>query len=293
MAHDDESNRRRMGGCAATAETPVYATADRRPNRVRAAFYFSTTKLPMISASMPELKNVRMASVGELTMGSPRRLNEVFMTTGTPVRLAKFADQPPVERIHVALDGLRAGAAIHVRDRRNHAAFFGPHLRGENHEGRIGGGFQIVASGFRRAGKERRGATTRGISRRCSLSRSFQDRADRRGWSGCPARAGQIPCGLEPSRGFFHRRAIRRLRRRDRLRAWREFCRWRGPSRFRRRSTRCPDRRGAFCGRGVFRPHRESARARRRGRRHRRWRRAARRCDRRSRRKGFFRWLWN
>ena len=66
--------------------TPAYATADRPPIRARAAFYFSTTKLPMISASMPELKNVRMASVGELTMGSPRRLKDVFMTTGTPVR---------------------------------------------------------------------------------------------------------------------------------------------------------------------------------------------------------------
>jgi hypothetical protein len=29
---------------------------------------------------------VRMASVGVWTMASPRRLNEVFMTTGTPVR---------------------------------------------------------------------------------------------------------------------------------------------------------------------------------------------------------------
>src|SRR5277367_3549530 len=46
--------------------------------------YFSTTKLPMISASMPELKKVRMASVGEDTIGSPRKLNEVFITTGTP-----------------------------------------------------------------------------------------------------------------------------------------------------------------------------------------------------------------
>ena len=34
-----------------------------------------------------EVAQVRTASVGVQTMGSPRRLNEVFMTTGTPVRL--------------------------------------------------------------------------------------------------------------------------------------------------------------------------------------------------------------
>src|SRR5579872_6787594 len=48
--------------------------------------YFSTTKLPITSASRPELKNVRIASVGVQTIGSPRRLNDVFITTGTPVR---------------------------------------------------------------------------------------------------------------------------------------------------------------------------------------------------------------
>lgn len=49
--------------------------------------YFSTRKLPITRASIPELKNVRTASVGVFTMASPLRLNEVFMTTGTPVRL--------------------------------------------------------------------------------------------------------------------------------------------------------------------------------------------------------------
>src|ERR1700746_3147193 len=49
--------------------------------------YFSTTKLPTTNASMPEIKNVRTASVGVETIGSPRRLNDVFITTGTPVRL--------------------------------------------------------------------------------------------------------------------------------------------------------------------------------------------------------------
>jgi hypothetical protein len=49
--------------------------------------YFTTKKLPMTRASIPELKKVRMASVGVQTIASPRRLNDVFMTTGTPVRL--------------------------------------------------------------------------------------------------------------------------------------------------------------------------------------------------------------
>jgi hypothetical protein len=44
--------------------------------------------------SIPKLKRVRMASVGILTMASPRRLKEAFITTGTPVRLPEFIDQP-------------------------------------------------------------------------------------------------------------------------------------------------------------------------------------------------------
>jgi len=48
--------------------------------------HFSTRKLPITSAFIPELKNVRIASVGVCTMASPRRLNDVFMITGTPVR---------------------------------------------------------------------------------------------------------------------------------------------------------------------------------------------------------------
>ena len=49
--------------------------------------HFSTRKGPITSASIPELKKVRTASAGELTIASPRRLNDVFITTGTPVRL--------------------------------------------------------------------------------------------------------------------------------------------------------------------------------------------------------------
>src|SRR5271154_3003752 len=48
--------------------------------------HFSTRKLPITSASIPELKNVRSASVGVCTIASPRRLNDVFIITGTPVR---------------------------------------------------------------------------------------------------------------------------------------------------------------------------------------------------------------
>jgi hypothetical protein len=44
-----------------------------------------TIVLPMTSASMPLRRNVARASAGVLTMGSPRRLKEVFSSTGVPV----------------------------------------------------------------------------------------------------------------------------------------------------------------------------------------------------------------
>ena len=47
--------------------------------------HFSTRYEPMTRASIPELKKVRIASVGVWTMASPRRLKLVFMMTGTPV----------------------------------------------------------------------------------------------------------------------------------------------------------------------------------------------------------------
>src|SRR5579859_7806377 len=47
--------------------------------------HFSTRKLPMMSASIPDEKKVRMASVGVCTIASPRKLKLVFMMTGTPV----------------------------------------------------------------------------------------------------------------------------------------------------------------------------------------------------------------
>src|SRR5262249_26514623 len=49
--------------------------------------HFSTRKLPITRASIPELQKERIPSVGVGTMASPRTLKEVFMTTGTPVRL--------------------------------------------------------------------------------------------------------------------------------------------------------------------------------------------------------------
>jgi hypothetical protein len=48
--------------------------------------HFRTRKLPITRASMPELKKVQMASVGVHTIASPRKLKDVFITTGTPVR---------------------------------------------------------------------------------------------------------------------------------------------------------------------------------------------------------------
>jgi hypothetical protein len=68
--------------------TPGENPSDPVRDLARWTRYFSTINSPSTSASIPELKKVRMASVGVQTMGSPRKLNEVFITTGTPVRLA-------------------------------------------------------------------------------------------------------------------------------------------------------------------------------------------------------------
>ena len=60
------------------AVTKLYCPAVRPP-------YFSTRKLLKTSASMPELKKVRTASVGVLTIALLHRLKEVFIITGMPV----------------------------------------------------------------------------------------------------------------------------------------------------------------------------------------------------------------
>ena len=67
---------------------------------------------------------------------------------GNSGAFAEFVDEAIVKRIDFFFDGLRTGAAIDVSDRRNHAAFFGTHLRGENHERRIVSGFEIFGRGF-------------------------------------------------------------------------------------------------------------------------------------------------
>ena len=41
--------------------------------------------MPMTNTSMPVFTNVLYASRGVQTIGSPRTLNDVLMTTGTPV----------------------------------------------------------------------------------------------------------------------------------------------------------------------------------------------------------------
>ncbi len=52
--------------------------------------YFSTINEPMARASSPDVTNVRNASSGEQTMGSPFRLNDVLRTIGTPVLRLKL-----------------------------------------------------------------------------------------------------------------------------------------------------------------------------------------------------------
>src|SRR5205823_15118626 len=59
-----------------------------RSGRINAhhAGSLSTRKSSIARVSMPEAKNVCSASDGLETIGSPRRLNEVLISTGTPVR---------------------------------------------------------------------------------------------------------------------------------------------------------------------------------------------------------------
>jgi hypothetical protein len=69
-------------GCAQPLAVVCYAvdgleaSAYQHDDALRA--HFSTRKLPVTSESIPELKNVRTASVGVLTMASPRKLKDVF-----------------------------------------------------------------------------------------------------------------------------------------------------------------------------------------------------------------------
>src|SRR5450432_778609 len=68
----------------------------------------------------------------------------------------KLIDQPPVERIYFFLHRLRPRASIHVRYRRNHAAFLRPHLRRQYHEGRVGHLFHEIGRRFLFHGRRER-----------------------------------------------------------------------------------------------------------------------------------------
>src|SRR4029079_11287167 len=57
--------------------------------RQRAHRAFSTMKRPIARTSSGVLKKASIAALGEPTIGSPRTLNEVLTSTGTPLRRAK------------------------------------------------------------------------------------------------------------------------------------------------------------------------------------------------------------
>ena len=54
-------------------------------------FAFFTRNCPITSASMSDLAKVLSAFCGVVTIGSPRRLYEVFSSTGTPVASPNFS----------------------------------------------------------------------------------------------------------------------------------------------------------------------------------------------------------
>ena len=59
---------------------------------------------------MPEVNKVRTASVGVQTIGSLCRLNDLFITTGTPVRSPNLRIQAPIEQyVHHAIELISRG----------------------------------------------------------------------------------------------------------------------------------------------------------------------------------------
>ena len=68
---------------------------------------------------MPLRMNVLSASAGVVTIGSPRRLNDVFRSAGHPGRLAEPAYELMVPRVGVGCDGLHSGGAVDVGHRGN------------------------------------------------------------------------------------------------------------------------------------------------------------------------------
>ena len=147
----------------------------------------------MTRASIPELKKVRMASVGVFTIASPRRLNEVFMRTGTPVRL-------PNSLMRFQYSGLisfstvcgRALPSTCVTDGMTSALFRTDRIR-ENHERRIASMFEIFSRRFFQHGGRERTPPFAEFDRiihfgvHFRITRIRQDRAMSR------ARAGQTP----------------------------------------------------------------------------------------------------
>src|SRR5262249_22177441 len=61
---------------------------------------------------------------------------------------SEFVDEAIVERIDFTLDGLRAGAAVDVRNAGDDATFFRADLRGKNHEWGVVSRFEIFGRGF-------------------------------------------------------------------------------------------------------------------------------------------------
>jgi len=83
----------------AEGQTRVFQEADHQGGELIPPFYFSTRKLPRSSASMPELKNVRMASVGRVHDGFTAQVEGRVHDDGHAGALAEFVDQAVVERI--------------------------------------------------------------------------------------------------------------------------------------------------------------------------------------------------
>jgi len=178
-----------------------------RDGRSTSSPYFSTRKLPITSASMPELKNVRIASVGVCTIASPRRLNEVFMTTARRCGLPNSSMSLQIERIDLFFDGLRPRAAVHVRSRRNHAALFRPHLRRHNHERRVRRAFQVFARRLLFKRRRERPPPLPKFHRIVDLGVHFRIARSAR-IERFPSARGQTPCALETTREFFRSRAV-------------------------------------------------------------------------------------
>ena len=61
----------------------------------------------------------RNASSGVLTMGSPRTLKEVLISTGQPVIAKKRSSERVVDRVGLAVHRLDAGGVVDMRHRRD------------------------------------------------------------------------------------------------------------------------------------------------------------------------------